>query len=635
MDAIETMGTRTGAWIEGGAVRFRVWAPDHERVEFVLYAESGVEAGAGKKQEIARTLPASRAEGGYFEATAEGAGPGALYKVRIDGEGPYPDPCSRAQPLGIHGPSAVVDDAFPWTDASWRGVALEDLVVYELHVGTATPEGTFDALIERLPDLCALGVTAIELMPIASFPGQRGWGYDGVDLFAPAAIYGGPDGLRRLVDAAHAAGLAVLLDCVYNHLGPDGNYLRAYARRYFTDRHHTPWGDALNFDGEGTGPVRAFFLANVEMWIRDYHLDGLRLDATHAIIDDSDPHILAEITARARAAGAGRRVVVTAEDGRNEARLVTPIEQGGFGLDAVWADDFHHELRAAFAGDRDGYYEDYQGTPEDIARTIHKGWFYEGQRSKHLGRPRGTPVEHLSPLHLMHCIQNHDQIGNRAHGERLGESVGAAAFRAMSALLLLGPYTPLLFMGQEWNARTPFQYFTDHEPELGKRVTEGRRREFGAFSAFGAEVPDPQEPGTFARSRLDWSEREQPDHAGMLAWYCALLGLRRSHPALRERGRGTFSATALSPDAVRLERRGKGDGAAVIALVAVRGELVMDVGQGARVLAYSEERRFGGAAERARSPIEDGKVHLVGPAALVLEVAGGGPGSSTGPHVAL
>ncbi|WP_437977760.1 malto-oligosyltrehalose trehalohydrolase [Sorangium sp. So ce295] len=606
MKAMRTMG----AWLEGGAVRFRVWAPDHDRIEIVTYGVDG--------QEVTGALPAAPTGDGYFEATAPGLGAGALYKVRIDGEGPFPDPYSRAQPLGVHGPSAVFDPSFAWTDAGWRGVALEDLVLYEVHVGAATPEGTFDALIGRLAELRELGITAIELMPVASFPGERGWGYDGVDLFAPLAAYGGPAGLRRLVDAAHAAGVGVILDCVYNHFGPDGNYLRAYAKRYFTDRHKTPWGDAVNYDGAGAEQVRALVLENVELWIRDFHIDGLRLDATHAIVDDSDPHILREIGERARAAGEGRRVLVIAEDSHNDARLVTPVEQGGYGLDAVWSDDFHHELRVLFAGDRDGYFEDHTGTAEDIAATIRKGWLYEGQISKHTGKPRGTPADPVPPPRFVHCIQNHDQIGNRAVGDRLGDKVSPAAFRTMSALLLLTPYTPLLFMGQEWNARTPFQYFTDHEAELGRLVTEGRRREFQYFAAFaGAEVPDPQDPRTFQRSKLDHAERQRPEHAGVLAWYRELLRLRASHPALQSRARGAFSADALSPDAICIERRG--GGAAVIALCALRGALSLDLGRPeARALAFSEEPRFGGAARRP--PIERGWVELEGPSVLIVEV---------------
>lgn len=606
-----------GAWIEDGEARFRVWAPEHGRIDVVLYEPDG--------QTIVKEIPAAPCVvgglgGGFFEARAAGVRPGALYKLRVDGEGPFPDPCSRAQPLGVHGPSALRDPAFPWSDMGWAGVPLEELVIYEVHVGAATPEGTFDALIGRLGEIRAIGATAIELMPVASFPGQRGWGYDGVDLFAPAAIYGGPEGLCRLVDAAHRQGLAVILDCVYNHLGPDGNYLRAFSTRYFTDRHKTPWGDALNLDGDGSGPVRAFFLANAEAWIRDYHIDGLRLDATHALLDASSPHLLQEIGERARAAGEGRAVVVIAEDDRNEARLVTDVEGGGLGLDAVWADDFHHSLRAGFAGDRDGYFADFAGTSAEIAAALRHGWLYEGQLSRYHGAPRGTPADALPPPRLVHCIQNHDQVGNRAMGDRLTARVSLAAYRAMSALLLLGPYTPLLFMGQEWAASAPFQYFTDHEPDLGRLVTEGRRREFERFTAFsGEEVPDPQDPETFLRSKLDWAERERPGHAGVLEWYRALLALRASHPALRRRGRGDFDAAAVGPDALRLDRRG--DGAALVVLVSLRGPVDIDLGrQDLRVLAYSEEPRFGGA--EAAPPLSvraDRRVRLPGPAALVLD----------------
>jgi len=608
-----TTNPRMGAWIEGGEARFRVWAPDHERIDIVLYGPDG--------QEIIGEIPARASdEGGegkgFFEARVPGLRPGALYKIRTGGEGPFPDPCSRAQPFGVHGPSAVVDPGFAWTDAAWKGLPLEDMVIYEVHVGTATPEGTFDALIPRLPDLRALGVNAIELMPLASFPGRWGWGYDGVSLYAPAQIYGGPEGLQRLVDAAHAEGLAVIIDCVYNHFGPDGNYLRAYAKRYFTDRIHTPWGDALNVDGEDAAPVREFFLANTEMWIRDYHADGLRLDAAHEIHDRSTPHLLQEIAARARAAAAGRQVVITAEDDRNEARLVTPATEGGVGLDAVWADDFHHQLRVAFAGDREGYFESYAGTAEEIAATLQKGWFYEGQVSPHHKRPRGTRAEPVSPPRFVHCIQNHDQVGNRAVGDRLGAKVSPAAFRAMSAILLLGPYTPLLFMGQEWNASTPFQYFTDHNPELGRLVTEGRRKEFAHFKDFAGEVPDPQAEATFLRSKLDWSERERPEHAGVLAWYRELLALRARHPAMRPRDRASFTAAAVGTHAIRLDRWG--GGATLTLIVNVSGALDADLGrQDLRLLAYSDDPRFGG--DSARPPLEGSNVRLAGPAALILE----------------
>ncbi|XXF78689.1 malto-oligosyltrehalose trehalohydrolase [Myxococcaceae bacterium GXIMD 01537] len=603
---------RLGAWVEAGPrVRWRVWAPGHEAVEVVVY---------GPDDRPRRTVPLAPEPGGCFGGVLEGAGVGVRYKLSVDGEGPFPDPWSRSQPLGVHGPSEVEVPDFPWTDAAWKGVAPEALVLYEVHVGTATPEGTFEALIPRLADLRALGVTALELMPVASFPGARNWGYDGVDLFAPAAVYGGPRGLRRLIDAAHARGLGVLIDAVYNHFGPDGNYLRVYSPHYFTGRHHTPWGEALDYDGPDSAPVRELALSNAEMWIRDYHADGLRLDATHAIFDDSTPHLLAQLAARARVAAPGRRVLVIAEDERNEARLLRPVEEGGDGLDAVWADDFHHGMRRAFAGDREGYFQDFTGEAEELARTLRQGWLYEGQPSRNFGRARGTPADGLEPWRFVHCLQNHDQVGNRAQGERLGHDVTPAAFRAMSTLLLLSPYTPLLFMGQEWNAATPFLYFTDHHEELGRLVTEGRRREFAAFERFaGEEVPDPQARETFERSRLDRSEAGRPGHAGVLALYRELLALRTREPALLERHRGSFDAQALGPDALVLERRGA-DGQALRVFVNLRGSLehALPPGAHAEVVLWSEAPRFGGNVPAA--PLREGMVRLSGPSAAVLRM---------------
>lgn len=597
-------GPEAGAWLEGARARFRVWAPEHERLEVVSYDEDGrSERGSS---------PARKGEGGFFEAEVPARGR-VLYKLRVDGAGPFPDPLSSSQPFGVHGPSEVIAHDHPWTDGGWRGVALEDLVVYELHVGTATADGTFDALIPRLDAIRRLGATAIELLPIASFPGARNWGYDGVSLRAPAAVYGGPEGLRRLVDAAHARGLAVLVDAVYNHLGPDGNYLRCYSRGYFTDRHTTPWGDAIDY---GADPVRELVIGSAEVWIRDYHADGLRLDATHAIADDRDPHVLRALAERCRAAAPGRRVLVIAEDDRNDARLLLPASRGGLGLDAVWADDLHHVLRRAFAGDAEGYYEDYAGSAAEIAGTLRRGWLYEGQPSKHRGgAPRGTPAAGLEPPSFVHCIQNHDQVGNRALGDRLIESVSAEAYRAMTAILLLSPYTPLLFMGQEWGARTPFQYFTDHHPELGRLVTEGRRAEFKAWTAFAAEaVPDPQAVETFERSRLDWSERERRPHAEMLAWYEELLRLRASHPCLRRADRDHFAVEALGDEGLLLERRA--GGRSLLVILGVRGRVTRDL-PGARLLLSSSDPRFGGEGAAARL---DGELAVLdGPAALVVE----------------
>lgn len=591
----------TGDAVEPGGVRLRVWAPSHARVDAEI-----LDAG-GRAVRVVRMEP----RGGWFEAFLDGAGPGLTYRFRVDGSGLFPDPASRFQPLGVHGPSRVVGGAFPWTDSSWRGTSAEDAIFYEVHVGTATREGTFDVLIPHLAELKALGITVLELMPVADFPGEHNWGYDGVQPRAPARAYGGPEGLRRLVDAAHALEIGVILDFVASHLGPEGNYLGAFAREAFASR-RTPWGEALDYSRR---EVRDFVAEAAESWVRDYHLDGLRLDATHAVGDDSETHILREIADRARAAAPGRRVLVVAEDERNDARLVAPAPEG-FGLDAVWADDFHHQVRRALAGDRDGYYADFSGTSEDLARTMRDGWFFRGQWSRALGHPRGTPPEGLAPARFVHCIQNHDQIGNRAFGDRLGRSVDGAAYRTASALLLLSPYTPLLFMGQEWNATTPFLFFTDHEPELGRKVTEGRRREFARFAGFSSqEIPDPQAPRTFESSKLDRAEALRAPHAGVLALYRELIALR-SHPAMRKRDRASFRVRALGPDAVELERCGAKTRLRLIACL--RSGLEVDLGSHWRMVLFSEDERFGGRG-RAAGGLQGGRLLLRGAGAAVLE----------------
>jgi maltooligosyltrehalose trehalohydrolase len=480
---------------------------------------------------------------------------GALYRYRLDGEGPFPDPASRCQPEGVHGPSQVVDPGrYAWQAAGWRGLSLDELVVYELHVGSFSPQGTFAGVEAKLDHLRGLGITALELMPVGDFPGRRNWGYDGVDLFAPARCYGSPDELRRLVDRAHLAGLAVLLDVVYNHLGPNGAYPGCFSPRYFTDRHRTPWGAALNFDGERSEHVRAFFVENALHWLHEYRFDGLRLDATHAIHDASGRHILAELQARARASAPERSLLLIAEDSRNLAHLVTSERDRGLGLDAVWADDLHHQLRRHLAGDADGYYVDYAGTTGDIAVTLRDGWFYRGQRSAYLRRHRGSDPTGVPPRRFVVCLQNHDQVGNRALGERLHHQVDEAAFRAATTLLLLAPSTPLLFMGQEWGASSPFLFFTDHGADLGRLVTEGRRREFARFAAFSDaaardRIPDPEAEATFLRSRLDWGEREREPYARLERLHRALLALRAAErPARVERG--ALHAAALDAGAL-------------------------------------------------------------------------------------
>jgi maltooligosyltrehalose trehalohydrolase len=462
--------------------------------------------------------------------------------------------------------------SFEWSDAGWAGVRDTELVIYELHVGTFAREGTFAGVESRVDDLASLGVTALELMPIAEFPGRWNWGYDGVDLFAPSHTYGTPDDLRALVDAAHARGLAIVLDVVYNHLGPDGAYLSAFSPDYFTSRHKSPWGEGVNLDGPRSAHVRAFLIENALHWIHEYHIDGLRLDATHTLQDDSRTHFLAELAARVEEESGGRQIVLIAEDERNLDRLVRPRAGTGYGLDAVWADDFHHHVRRLTAGDSEGYFGRFSGSTKDLAATIRQGWFFVGQRAA-TGETRGTDPSGLPLRRFVVCLQNHDQVGNRALGERLHHQVGLPDFRAASALLLCVPETPLLFMGQEWAASSPFLYFTDHEPGLGRAVTEGRRGEFAAFSAFADpgsrdSIPDPQREETFERSRLAWPEREAIPHAGVRRLYQALLELRKSEPALAFAGdiseRGpvstsqTLAAWALDEDTVALWRRPPG-----------------------------------------------------------------------------
>ena len=446
---------------------------------------------------------------GWWTAEAVSAAPGTDYAFRLDGGPPLPDPRSVWQPQGVHGPSRVLDHgAFPWTDGRWQQGPLPSAVLYELHVGTFTPEGTFEAAIARLDHLVDLGITHVELMPVAEFPGSRGWGYDGVDLYAPHHAYGGPEGLKRLVNACHAKGFAVLLDVVYNHLGPAGNYLERFGP-YFTARHQTPWGPAVNLDGPGSDEVRRFFCDNALMWLRDYHLDGLRLDAVHALVDTSAVSFLEQLAAEVHALEAhlGRHLVLIAESDLNDPRVVRPPELGGYGLGAQWSDDFHHALHTVLTGERDGYYADF-GSLADLAKALTGTFVYDGRYSHFRGRRHGRPTAGLTGDHFLGYLQNHDQIGNRAQGERSSHLPNSGRLKIAAALVLTSPFIPLLFQGEEWGASTPFQYFTDHDdPELGRAVREGRRVEFAGFGWAPEAIPDPQDPATFARSKLDWQER--------------------------------------------------------------------------------------------------------------------------------
>ncbi len=500
----------------------RVWAPNAHRV--AVHLDSHL-------------IPMHRrGNRGWWSVEAVEIRPGIDYAFQLDDDGqPLPDPRSGWQPHGVHGPSRMVDHrSFTWTDQEFVAPPLADAVIYELHVGTFTTEGTFDAIIERLDHLMDLGITHIELMPVAHYAGDRGWGYDGVNLFAPHHAYGGPEGLKRLVNAFHARGLAVLLDVVYNHFGPSGNYLPRFGP-YLTDRYATPWGSAVNFDGRGSDQVRALVCANAFTWMSDYHFDGLRLDAVHAIPDYSPTHLLEELAAQTEklARQTGRRLVLIAEDDRNDPRVVTPITRGGFGINAVWNEDFHHALHAVLTGERTGYYGDY-GSLAHLAKVLSRGFAYDGQFSVYRGRRQGRAASHLLSHQFVGCLQNHDQVGNRAIGDRISHLVSFDRLRVGVAMLLTSPFVPMLFAGEEWAASSPFQYFTDHqEPDLAHAVTEGRKREFAASGWAAENIPDPQDPATFERSKLDWSEIAREPHRDVLEWYRNLIRLRASAQALR------------------------------------------------------------------------------------------------------
>ncbi|MDD5627779.1 MAG: malto-oligosyltrehalose trehalohydrolase [Elusimicrobia bacterium] len=585
--------------IGAGRCRFRVWAPEHREVLVHLLGA------------MERAEPLRPEAGGCHSAVIADVPAGTRYLYRLPDGSERPDPASRFQPEGVHGPSEVLDPgAFAWTDAAWTGIPPQDLVIYELHVGTFSPSGSYRGVANRMQALKDLGITAVELMPVADFPGRRNWGYDGVDLFAPARCYGRPDDLRALVDAAHGLGLAVFLDVVYNHLGPDGAYLAAFSPHYYTDRHQCPWGAGVDLDGPRSREVREFFIANALHWVHEYHMDGLRFDAPHALADGSPEHLLQELAARVRDSLPARRVHLIAEDNRNLAAIVRAQEEGGWGLDGVWSDDFHHIMRRCVAGDHEGYYQDFQGTVAELAEAAHDGWLYKGRPAPHFGGPRGTDPSGIPPWKFICCIQNHDQVGNRAFGERLHHQIEPAAFRAAAAVCLLAPQSPLLFMGQEWAASNPFLYFTDHNPELGRLVTEGRRKEFQAFSAFRdpkarARIPDPQADETFSRCVLRWDEAERPGHREVLALHRALLAWRRvSRPGLGEER----SARALGREGVCLEWRSR-DGSRWLLMVRLVGSGPLALGSPGdwRTAFTTEEPAFADDGQPPRSePSPDG-----------------------------
>lgn len=506
-----------GARILEGAVRFRVWAPRAKAVSVELTLGAAL-------------VPLEPTGDGYFEGTVTGIGAGARYRYVLDGEKFRPDPASRWQPDGVHAASAVVDPAaFRWTDAGWRGLPLEELIIYELHTGTFTPGGTFESIVPHLGYLKhEVGVTAIELMPVAQFPGSRNWGYDGVYPYAPHSSYGGPDGLKAFVDACHREGLAVILDVVYNHLGPEGNYLNDFGP-YFTDRYRTPWGDAVNYDGPESDDVRRFVVSNALYWVAEYHVDGLRLDAVHGIYDFGALHILEELAAavHAEAANLGRRVHVIAESDLNDPRLIAPPDQGGFGLDAQWNDDFHHALHTIVTGECTGYYQDF-GTLQQLAAAMRDGFVYSGQRSRSRRRRHGRSSSGRRPAQFVVFAQNHDQIGNRAIGDRLSTSLPFACLKVVAAAVLLAPGVPLLFMGEEYGETAPFQYFIEHgDAALVEAVRIGRKAEFAYFGWKEEDIPDPQDPSTFIRSRLNLDKRYAGQQAALLRWTARLIETRK------------------------------------------------------------------------------------------------------------
>jgi malto-oligosyltrehalose trehalohydrolase len=513
---------RFGAqFLPDGTTCFRLWAP---ACDVIALAVEGTPAPCAMEN----------LGGGWHELRIRSAGARSRYRFVLPDGTRVPDPASRFQPEDVHGPSEVIDpDAYEWQTPDWRGRAWSEAVIYELHIGTFTPEGTFRAAISRLEHLAVLGVTAIEIMPVADFPGARSWGYDGVLLYAPDSAYGRPEDLKALVDAAHARGIMVLLDVVYNHFGPDGNYLPLYAPDFFTERHQTPWGAAVNYDGEASAPVREFVIQNALYWLNEFRMDGLRLDAVHAIIDESPRHLLDELSERVRASATGRELHLLLENEHNEARRLSRSTAGkAETCTAQWNDDVHHVLHVAATRERTGYYADYADDDDKLGRALAEGFAFQGETMPFSGRPRGEPSAHLPPPAFVAFIQNHDQVGNRAFGERLVALTDVRALKAAAAVYLLLPQVPMLFMGEEWNAAEPFPFFCDFPGELGEAVTQGRRREFAAFPEFQSaesrdSIPDPQSESTFLAAKLDWSALQKPEHREWLEWYQTLLAVRQ------------------------------------------------------------------------------------------------------------
>lgn len=616
-----------------GGVHFRVWAPRCSRVDVVLEGGPAHGSGAGQMEKL---LPEGN---GYFSGLASEAAVGTLYRYRLDGAGmPYPDPASRFQPEGPHGPSQVIDPtSFPWTDEGWRGVGLKGQVIYEMHIGTFTPEGSWEAATRELPELATAGITLLDVMPVAEFPGRFGWGYDGVDLFAPSHLYGRPEDFRRFVDRAHSVGLGVILDVVYNHLGPDGNYLREFSQDYFTDRYTNEWGEAINFDGYGSGPVRELFVANAGYWIEEYHLDGLRLDATQTIHDSSPEHVLGKMVQRVREAALGRSTLVVAENEPQQVRLLRPPEEGGYGVDALWNDDFHHSAMVALAGHNEAYYTDYLGRPQELISAVKWGYLYQGQFYRWQKKRRGSPTFGVNPASFVTFIQNHDQIANSARGLRSHQQTSPGQHRAMTALLLLAPHTPMLFQGQEFSASSPFLYFADHKPELASLVRRGRSSFLEQFPSIATpemseRLDDPADPATFQRCKLDLSERQRNGEAYQL--HRDLLRLRREDPVFSVQRSGGVEGAVLGPEALALRFFGE-EGDDRLLLLNLGSDLELDPlpepllappeGRDWEIRWSSEDPGYGGSGT---PPVENGQGWRVpGQAAVVLAPTSGSGGA--------
>jgi maltooligosyltrehalose trehalohydrolase len=609
-----------GAEVSRAGTHFRVWAPKRKRVDVVLLSGPGAPGCVALKPEPE----------GYFSGLVPAARSATRYRFRLDGNDAwsFPDPASRYQPDGPHGDSEVVDPRYQWTDHRWKGPKLQGQVLYEMHIGTFTQEGTWSAAAAQMEELSKAGITTVEVMPIAEFPGRFGWGYDGVGLFAPTWLYGTPHQLRAFVDAAHRRHIAVILDVVYNHLGPDGNYLSEFSEDYFSGKHTTDWGEAINFDDTNCGPVREYFSTNAGYWIKEFHFDGLRLDATQNIYDNSSVHILKEITRRVRAAARPRSTLMVAENEPQDGELARPAERGGYGMDALWNDDFHHSAMVALTGRSEAYYTDYRGSAQEFISAAKHGFLYQGQWYSWQNQRRGTPVLDLPPEAFITFIQNHDQIANSATGLRIHSQSSPGAYRAFTALLLLGPGTPMLFQGQEFAASKPFRYFSDHKPEISKLVLKGRAEFLSQFLSLRNPesqviLADPGNPATFQQCKLDFSEREK--HADVYALHKDLLRLRREDPVFRAPKKNCLDGSVLDRRAfvLRFFDAAHGD-RLLLANLDADLELTADPdpllapprGMHWEVLFSTEDQKYGGSG--IYSPEGEHGWRIPGQAAMVL-----------------